>query len=129
MTNVEKVGMALSEWGFKVASSVLPKVSIPIESPVGKFMYGILGVDPRTYNIWNELGFLAEPLVQSYVTPLVNKFMAGMSDEQVEDLAFKFADSFIKRAEEQEYIDLFGIKLGKNAFDDLKVILTQKFEL
>ena len=59
MTNINKVSVALGEWGFNVAKSVLPKVGIPAESAIGKFMYGILGVNPATYNIWNELGFLA----------------------------------------------------------------------
>lgn len=123
MTNIDKISNALGEWGFKVASSVLPKVNIPMESAVGKFMYGILGVDPRTYNIWGELGFLAEPMLQAYISPLVGKFLSGMSDAQVEDVAYKFVDSFIGRAEEKGYVNIFGIHLGKDAFEDLKVIL------
>lgn len=128
MTNIDKISNALGEWGFKVASSVLPKVSVPIESAIGKFMFGILGVDPRTYNIWSELGFLAEPMIQSYISPMVGKFFNGMSDEQAENIAYKFVDSFIGRAEEKGYVNMFGVQLGKDAFDDLRAILEKHME-
>ena len=128
MTNIDKVGIALSEWGFNVAKSVLPSIGIPAESAIGKFMYGILGVNPATYNLWNELGFLAEPMIQTMVTPIVGKFMQGIPDEQVKEIAMKFADAFVKQAQEKGTINLFGLEMGQNAFEDLKVILTSKFE-
>lgn len=128
MTNIDKVGIALSEWGFNVAKSVLPSIGIPAESAIGKFMYGILGVNPATYNLWNELGFLAEPMIQTMVTPMVGKFMQGIPDEQVKEIAMKFADAFVKQAQEKGAINLFGLEMGQNAFEDLKVILTSKFE-
>jgi hypothetical protein len=128
MTNIDKVGIALSEWGFNVAKSVLPSIGIPAESAIGKFMYGILGVNPATYNLWNELGFLAEPMIQTMVTPMVGKFMQGIPDEQVKEIAMKFADAFVKQAQEKGTINLFGLEMGQNAFEDLKVILTSKFE-
>jgi hypothetical protein len=127
MTNINKVSVALGEWGFNVAKSVLPKVGIPAESAIGKFMYGILGVNPATYNIWNELGFLAEPMIQTMVTPLVERYMKGIPDEQVKDIAMKFADAFIAQAQEKGSVNLFGLEMGQNAFTDLKAILTSKF--
>jgi hypothetical protein len=128
MTNIDKVGIALSEWGFNVAKSVLPSIGIPAESAIGKFMYGILGVNPATYNLWNELGFLAEPMIQTMVNPMVGKFMQGIPDEQVKEIAMKFADAFVKQAQEKGTINLFGLEMGQNAFEDLKVILASKFE-
>jgi hypothetical protein len=89
---------------------------------------GILGADPATYNIWKELGFLAEPAIQMFVTPAVNRMLAGFPDEQIPDLAMKFADSFLEQADKKGSIDLFGIELGKNAFEGLKEILTAKLE-
>lgn len=127
MTSVDKVSVALSEWVFNVAKSVLPKVGIPTESAVGKFMYGILGVNPATYNLWNELGFLAEPMIQTMVTPMVGKYLQGIPDEQVQDIAMKFADAFVKQAREKGSVNLFGLEMGENAFTDLKAILTSKF--
>jgi hypothetical protein len=127
MTSVDKVSIALSEWVFNVAKSVLPKVNIPAESAVGKFMYGILGVNPATYNIWNELGFLAEPMIQTVVTPMVGRYLQGIPDEQVQDIAMKFADAFVKQAQEKGSVNLFGLEMGVNAFTDLKAILTSKF--
>ena len=127
MTSIDKVSVALSEWVFNVAKSVLPKVGIPTESAVGKFMYGILGVNPATYNLWNELGFLAEPMIQTMVTPMVGKYLQGIPDEQVQDVVMKFADAFVKQAREKGSVNLFGLEMGENAFTDLKAILTSKF--
>ena len=127
MTSVDKVSVALSEWVFNVAKSVLPKVGIPTESAVGKFMYGILGVNPATYNVWNELGFLAEPMIQTMVTPMVGKYLPGIPDEQVQEVVMKFADAFVKQAREKGSVNLFGLEMGENAFTDLKAILTSKF--
>ena len=128
MTNIDKVSLAVSEWAFKVVKSFLPNVGIPAESAVGKFMYGILGVNPATYNVWNELGFLAEPMIQTVVTPMIGKYMSGIPDEQVKDIAMKFADAFIKQAQEKGSINIFGVEIGQNAFVDLKNILNKKFE-
>lgn len=128
MTSIDKVSLALSEWVFNVAKSVLPKVGIPTESAVGKFMYGILGVNPATYNVWNELGFLAEPMIQTLVTPMVGRYLQGIPDEQVKDIVMKFADAFVKQAQEKGSVNLFGLEMGENAFTDLKAILASKFE-
>jgi hypothetical protein len=127
MTSIDKVGAVLSQWLFNVAKSVLPQVGIPTESAIGKFMYGILGVNPASYNLWNELGFLAEPVIQTMVTPMVNKYMSGIPDEQVKDIALKFADAFVTQAQQKGSVNLFGLQMGENAFADLKSMLVAKF--
>ena len=127
MTNLDKVSAALSEWAFNVTKSVLPAINIPAESAVGKFMYGILGVNPATYNVWSELGFLAEPLIQTMVTPMVTRMMSGIPDEQVKDIAMKFVDSFIEQAEKKGSVNIFGLEMGKSTFEKLKGILQSKF--
>lgn len=128
MTSVDKIGVVLSQWLFNVAKSVLPQVGIPAESAIGKFMYGILGVNPSSYNLWNELGFLAEPMIQTMVTPIVNKYMSGIPDEQVKDIALKFADAFVTQAQQKGSVNLFGMQMGENAFADLRSMLVSKFE-
>lgn len=128
MSNIDKVSAALSEWLFNVAKSVLPRFSIPAESAIGKFMYGMLGVNPASYNVWNELGFLAEPLIQTMVTPMLNSRLSGIPDEQIKDIAMKFADAFIEQARSKKHVNLFGLQLGENAFEGLKQLLTEKFE-
>ena len=127
MTNIDKVSAALSEWLFNVAASVLPKVKIPTESPIGKFMYGILGVNPANYNIWKELGFLAEPTIQVMVTPMVTKLLGAVPDDQVKEIAEKYVDALLAQAQEKGSVNLFGIELGANAFEGLKDILASKF--
>ena len=121
MANIDKVSLALSEWSFNVAKAFLPQFKIPVGGKLGGLMQ-ILGQDPATYSIWNELGFLAEPLIQTVVTPAVHKMLNGIPDEQVPELANKFIDSFIARAEEQGSVNLFGLELGKPSFERLKEI-------
>lgn len=128
MTSIDKVSLALSEWGFYVAKNVLPKFSIPPGSTIGNIMQGFFGINPASYNIWNELGFLAEPLIQSMVTPVVGKYLKSIPDEQVKDIALKFADAFVKQAKEKGSVNLFGLEMGEDAFTDLKAILESKFE-
>ena len=128
MSNIDKVSAALSEWLFNVAASVLPKFKIPTESPIGKFMYGILGVNPSSYNIWKELGFLAEPTIQVMVTPMVTKFLGAVPDDQIKEIAEKYVDALISHAEEKGSVNVFGIELGANAFEGLETILASKFK-
>ena len=125
MTNIDKVSLALSEWAFNVAKAFLPQFKIPVGGKLGGLMQ-LIGADPATYNVWNELGFLAEPLIQTMVTPAVGKMMGGIPDEQVPELAMKFVDSFIKRAEEKGSVNLFGVELGQGTFERLKEILERK---
>ena len=118
----------MGEWGFNIAKSVLPHIAISPNSTIGHMM-GLLGVDPSRYNVWNELGFLAEPLIQTMVTPAVGKMLGGIPDEQVPELARKFVDSFIARAQEKGSVNLFGIELGEASFERLKEILERQMEL
>ena len=128
MSNIDKVSAALSEWIFNVAASILPKVKIPNESPIGKFMYGILGVDPSSYNIWKELGFLAEPTIQVMLSPVLTKFLGAVPDDQIKEIAEKYVDAFLSRAQEKGGVNVFGVQLGPKAFEGLKEILASKFE-
>lgn len=128
MTNIDKVSAALSEWLFNVAASVLPKFKIPNESPIGKFMYGILGINPSNYNVWKELGFLAEPTIQVMVTPMVNKALGAIPEDQIKEVADKYVEALIAHAEEKGSVNVFGVELGANAFEGLKEILASKFK-
>ena len=127
MTNIDKVSLALSEWGFNVVKAFLPQFKIPVGGKLAGMMQ-VLGQDPATYSIWNELGFLAEPLIQTVVTPAVNKMLSGIPEEQIPDLAIKFVDSFINQAQEKGSVNLFGLELGQGSFERLKEILTNKFQ-
>ena len=126
MTNIDKVASALGEWGFNIAKAFLPQYKIPVGGKLGGLMQ-LIGQNPATYNIWNELGFLAEPLIQTMVTPAVRSMLGNIPDEQVPEIAMKFVDSFIKRAEEKGSVNLFGIELGKPSFDRLKEIMESKY--
>lgn len=126
MTNIDKISIALSEWAFKVAKSVLPQVNIPVGGKLGGLMQ-LIGVNPATYNIWNELGFLAEPLIQTMVTPAVGKMLAGIPDEQVVDLAYKYVDAFIAQAKQKGSVNLFGIEVEEEDLQNLRSMLDSQF--
>lgn len=127
MKNIDKLATGLGQWMFKVAAGVLPQVKIPVNSGVGKVM-SLIGVDLSTYNIWRELGFLAEPTMQVLVTPLLNQYLGAIPDDKVKEIAMMYADAMVKRAEEKGSINLFGMEIGQDAFEDLKEILTREFE-
>ena len=126
MTNIDKVASALGEWGFNIAKAFLPQYKIPVGGKLGGLMQ-LIGQNPATYNVWNELGFLAEPIIQTMVTPAVRSMLGNIPDEQVPEIAMKFVDSFIKRAEEKGSVNLFGIELGKPSFERLKEIMESKY--
>ena len=125
MTITDKVSKALGAWGFDVAKAVLPSFRIPQGSAIGNMMQGFLGINPASYNVWDELGFLAEPLIQSVVSPMVNKVMAGMSEEQAKDVVEKFVDSFIEQAKKKGSVNVFGIGIEQAEFESLKGMLTE----
>jgi hypothetical protein len=127
MAKIDIISQALSEWAFKVAKSILPQVQIPVGGKLGGLMQ-ILGVNPATYNIWNELGFLAEPLIQTMVTPAVGRLLQDIPEEQVEELALKYVDAFIEQAKKKGSVNLFGVELEKDDLKELKSLLESKLK-
>lgn len=126
MASIDKLGEALAEWGVNVAKSVLPNVKIPPQSGIGSFM-AMIGVDTSTYNIYNELGFLLKPTMRRFIQPTLAKYLGGMTDAEVEEMAMEYADALRTQAMERGYVNIFGIQVGANAFDGLKDILANKF--
>jgi hypothetical protein len=127
MAKIDIISQALSEWAFKVAKSILPQVQIPVGGKLGGLMQ-ILGVNPATYNIWNELGFLAEPLIQTMVTPAVGRLLQGIPEEQVEELALKYVDAFIEQAKKKGSVNLFGVELEKDDLKELRSLLESRLK-
>ena len=127
MANIDKVSLALSEWAFKVAKSILPQLNIPVGGRLAGMMQ-ILGVNPATYSIWNELGFLAEPVIQTMVTPVVGKMLSGIPDEQVQELALKYVDAFVKQAQEKGSVNVFGIAIDESDLNELRAMLVKRFK-
>lgn len=126
MASIDKLSEALTEWGMNVAKSLLPNVKIPPQSGIGGFM-AMLGVDTSTYNIYNELGFLLKPTMRRFIQPTLTKYLGGMHDAEVEEVAMEYVEALREKANERGYVNLFGIQVGANAFDGLKDILTDKF--
>ena len=121
---ITKVNEALTEWVMNVAKSVLPNVQIPPTSGIGGFMQ-MLNIDLRTYNIYDELGFLLKPTIKHYMQPMLNKFFEGKSDAEIKEFTMAIAESFREEARNKGYVNVFGIQLGESAFDGLHEILTK----
>ena len=126
MASIDKLSEALTEWGMNVAKSVLPNVKIPPQSGIGSFMQ-MLGVDIRSYSIYDELGFLLKPTMRRVIQPTLAKYLSGMTDAEVEEMAMEYVEAMREKANEKGYVNLFGIQVGANAFEGLRDILTAKF--
>ena len=120
MNNIEKLSNIIAEWLSNIMASILPKVSISSTSGIGKVMNGLLGIDLSTYNVWNELGFLATPVINAFSKPMLQQYLSLIPDEQVKDIALNMVNAMVEQAERNGYINIFGIQVGKNAFEDLK---------
>jgi hypothetical protein len=126
MANIDKVSEAVAEWGFNVASAILPNVTISPNSTIGMIMQSVLHINPLNYSVWNELGFLVQPMLKTVITPTLNRYLSGMTDEQVKDMAMQFADAFVEQARTKGSVNLFGLDVGPRSFEGLKAILTAK---
>lgn len=127
MSNKDKLIQAITEWLGNVAASALPKINIPPTSSIGRMMSGFFGINPARYNVWDELGFLLLPTIQSFVEPKLRQLLADIPEEKVKEMAMNYGNAFLARAQEKGSINMLGIELGKNAFEGLKDILDKKF--
>ena len=122
----ESITIGISEWLENVIASALPKVQITASSGIGKAMTGLFGIDLSNYNVWKELGFLVRPMLQNFVAPSVEKYLSMIPEEQREKALMSVVDAFVEQADKNGYVNLFGIQIGKNAFQGLKDILQEK---
>lgn len=120
MNNIDKLNNIITEWLSNIMASVLPKVSISPSSGIGKVMNGLLGIDLSTYNIWNELGFLATPVINAFSKPMLQQYLSLIPDEQIKDVALNMVNAMVEQANMKGHINIFGVEVGRNAFEDLK---------
>jgi hypothetical protein len=119
MNNIDKLSNIIAEWLSNIVASVLPKVSIPPTSGIGKFMSGVFNIDLSTYNVWNELGFLATPVINAFSKPMLQQYLSLIPEEQIKDVALNMVNAMVEQANAKGYVNIFGVEVGKNAFDDL----------
>lgn len=127
MSNKDILIIAITEWLCNIASSVLPQVQVPQHSNIGRMMSGFLGINPTTYNIWNELGFLLAPTIKTFIEPQLRKYIDAIPEENIKDMAMSYADVLYKQAQEKGAVNMFGVELGPVTFEGLKNILQDKF--
>lgn len=120
MNNIDKLSNIIAEWLSNIVASVLPKVSISPTSGIGKVMNGLLGIDLTTYNVWNELGFLATPVINAFSKPMLQQYLSLIPEEQIKDVALNMVNAMVEQANMKGHINIFGVEVGRNAFEDLK---------
>lgn len=120
MNNIDKLNNIITEWLSNIMASVLPKVSISPSSGIGKVMNGLLGIDLTTYNVWNELGFLATPVINAFSKPMLQQYLSLIPEEQIKDVALNMVNAMVEQANMKGHINIFGVEVGRNAFEDLK---------
>jgi hypothetical protein len=120
MNNIDKLSDIISEWLSNIVASVLPKVSIPPTSGIGKFMSGVFNIDLTSYNVWNELGFLATPVINAFSKPMLQQYLSLIPEEQIKEVALNMVNAMVEQANAKGYVNIFGVEVGRNAFEDLK---------
>ena len=116
----------MSEWLGKIASSILPQIKIPPQSAIGKMMQGFFGINPAQYNVWNELGFLLTPTMQSFVEPQLRKYLATLPDESIKDMAMNYADALLKQAQEKGAVNTAKLKFSRLNGSLIKCCLSRR---
>lgn len=120
MNKIDKLSEILAEWMNNVIASALPHVAISPTSGIGKVMNGFFGIDLSTYNVWNELGFLATPVINAFSKPMLQQYLSLIPDEQIKDVALNMVNAMVEQANMKGHINIFGVEIGRNAFEDLK---------
>ena len=116
---IQQLSKVLAEWLSKVIASVLPSIKIQPTSGIGKVMSGFFGIDLTTYNVWNELGFLATPILNNLTEPMLQQYLAFIPQENIKTTATDMVKAMIAEADRKGHVNLFGVEIGKNAFEDL----------
>lgn len=120
MNNIDKLSNIIAEWLSNIVASVLPSVKVSPTSGIGKVMNGLLGIDLTTYNVWNELGFLATPVINAFSKPMLQQYLSLIPDDQIKDVALNMVNAMVEQANMKGHINIFGVEVGRNAFEDLK---------
>ena len=120
MNNIDKLSNIIAEWLSNIVASVLPSVKVSPTSGIGKVMNGLLGIDLSTYNVWNELGFLATPVISSFSRPMLQQYLSLIPEDQIKDVALNMVNAMVEQANMKGHINIFGVEVGRNAFEDLK---------
>ena len=106
--------------------SFLPIV-FPKAVQSGNIMQGFFGMSPASYNVWEGTGIPAEPLLQSLITPAVNRMLGR--DDLMNRCRTSCSNSWIRslhRQRKRAVSILFGIELKEDAFVGLREILADK---
>lgn len=123
---IDSVTAVLCRWLMNVAESVLPSVRVSPTGSVGRVLSGFFGIDLQSYSVWDELGFLAEPTIRSFVAPRVSGWLAAIPAERLGDTVNAYVDALVERAESNKSVNVFGVRIGANAFRDLKRMLNEQ---
>jgi hypothetical protein len=83
-------------------------------------MSGVFNIDLTSYNVWNELGFLATPVINAFSKPMLQQYLSLIPEEQIKEVALNMVNAMVEQANAKGYVNIFGVEVGRNAFEDLK---------
>lgn len=127
MNNIDKLAAALGEWLQPIVLQVLPQIHIPAESFIGRLMQGYLGIDLSSYNLLDELSFLAKPTIDTLLRPRIAEMLKGIDDVAIPGIVDRYTEAFLSQAKEKGAVNLFGIQFEPQAFANLREILDRTF--
>lgn len=120
MNNSDKIITAIFDWLQPVITAQLPNTLQGFSDKVSGFMGKYLGIDLGNYNVFNELGFLLRPGLDSMLRPKLQEMLSKVPDEQLPDMVTGMLDACIAQAEEKGMVNIFGVEINAKGFRNLK---------
>lgn len=109
MTNTEILTAVIAEWAKPMTDDIIKQVANGNEK-VARANAWIKKFFPvsENYSIWNDLSFLAMPLIELSIQPMLASGLAkmGISDEAIPAYAHKVVDALCKEADEKGQVRL-----------------------
>lgn len=122
MTNLDVFTLALGNWVKPIVmDAIMPKISLPpVVDSIKNTVAGFLGINLDSYDLKEELSFLAEPCINYLLEPNIKKYMGHLPDEKIPEMVNSFIDSFIKQAKTKGHVSIFGMEFEEMAFLNFK---------
>lgn len=109
MNNIDVLSGIVTEWAKPILDDVIKNViggnsSVQTANAWVKKFFPV----SENYSIWNDLSFLAMPLVNMAVTPILANGVAklGVSDEAIPEYAIGVAKAMLEEAEKKGSVTL-----------------------
>lgn len=120
MLNIDALIKSVITWIKPIVLQAIPSVNVPANSKIAGSIGKFFGVDLSSYNIIQEFSFLAEPILDNYLAPVLKSRLSQIPDEAVPQVANSFIDACIKQASDKGFINIYGFEFSAQSFQNLK---------